>query len=185
MAPAAPEDDHFCIDKETNQKVKVTFNEDARMKLKIIQQESLLFILKNTTSPNLFKECGDVRVKRVSSKICMKFEKSINYNFFLQRSLPSEFNTLAKLSKAEKKDRSKFKKFTYQNGGGHWSLFVKGKKDDLENLGGKFMFEVRPKNMRRRGPPAYLLAFQELVDLFRFWVNPVSDMFDVVEFKVF
>ena len=39
---------------------KVTFNDDARMKPKIIQQESLLFILKNITSPNLFKECGDV-----------------------------------------------------------------------------------------------------------------------------
>ena len=64
-------------------------------------------------------------------------------------------------------------------------MFVKGKKDDLEKLRGEFMFEVRPKNMQRRGPPAYLLAFQELVDLFRFWVDPVSDMFDVVKFKVF
>ena len=104
--------------KQTNKKVKITFIQDTRIKPKIIQQESLLFILKNTTSPNLFKECGDVRVKKVSGKICLKFDKSLNYDFFLKRSLPSEFNTLAKLSKAEKKDRSIFKKFTYQNGGG-------------------------------------------------------------------
>ena len=181
MAPAAPEDDHFCIEKETKKKVKITFTQDTRMKPKIIQQESLLCILKNTTSPNLFKECGDVRVKEISGRICLRWDTILNYDFFLQRSLPSEFN----LSKAEKKEKTKFKKFTYKNGGGHYSLYVKGKKEDLENLGGKFMFEVRPKNMRRRGPPAYLLAFQELVDLFRFWVDPVSDMFDVVKFKVF
>ena len=57
------------------------------MKPKIIKQESLLCILKNTTSLNLFQECGDVRVKEISSKICLKFDKSINFDFFLQRSL--------------------------------------------------------------------------------------------------
>ena len=69
---------------------------------------------------------------------------------------------------------------------GHWSLFVRGKKkEDFEQFGGEFNFTVRPNKMRRRGPPAYLLAFKELVDLFRFWVDPVSDMFAEVKFKVF
>ena len=57
------------------------------MKPKIIKQESLLCILKNTTSLNLFQECGDVRVKEIASKICLKFDKSINFDFFLQISL--------------------------------------------------------------------------------------------------
>ena len=41
----------------------------------------------NTTSLNLFQECGDVRVKEIASKICLKFDKSINFDFFLERSL--------------------------------------------------------------------------------------------------
>ena len=173
------------MDTETKKKVKVAFVDDRREKPRKLDQKTLLFILKNSISPNLFKET-DVEVREVSNKIWVKFDKSSNLDLFLKRSLPSELNSLYKVTKATKNDNSYFKKFTYKNGGGHWSLFVRGKKkEDFEQFGGEFNFTVRPNKMRRRGPPAYLLAFKELVDLFRFWVDPVSDMFAEVKFKVF
>ena len=125
-------------------------------------------------------------MREISNKIWVKFETSSKLDLFLKRSLPTELNSVYKLTAATKNDESYFKKFTYKNGGGHWSLFVRGKKkEDFEQFGGEFNFTVRPNKMRRRGPPAYLLAFKELVDLFRFWVDPVSDMFAEVKFKVF
>ena len=34
--------------------------------------------------------------------------------------------------------------------------------------------------MLRKGPPTDPLAFKKLVDLFRFWVDPASYMFDML-----
>ena len=172
------------MDTETKKKVKVAFVDDIRENPKKIDQKTLAVILKNTTSPNLFKETN-VDVREISNKIWVKFHKGSNLELFLKMSLPTELNSVYKLTAATKNDKSYFKKFTYKNGGGHWSLLVKGKKkDDFEQLGGEFKFTVRPNNMRRRGY-AYILAFKELVDLFRLWVDPVSDMFAEVKFKVF
>ena len=100
--------------------------------------------------------------------------------------MPPDLQSSYKITTQSKSATLKVKKFLYQDGGGHWQLFVEGQsKEKITPLEKDFKFILLPKNLRRKSKFGYNLKFTSILDLLRFYTSPVSDAFSVIKLKIF